>query len=561
MTSPRLTAATVVLAALGLAACSDGGGGTTAATPASGITSAATSAAPEPASPSDAFPSAAADLPTRAADGTVYPGETWSTRGRGPSASAHGGWRRSPTTPGRRSRRACSSPGRARSWASGTGAGSSPRQPREVFSVTKSITSTLVGMAQADGDLDVDDRAKRYIEEWRGTKSGSRHDPRHPQQRQRPVLGHRHRLRRPAAGRGPHPVRDRPQPAVPAGHGVDLQQRRHPDPRPGRLDGHGSGDPRLRRRAAVRSPRHDAHPDDGRPGWQHQHVLRHPDDVRGPGPLRLPVPPPRPLGRRPGRAAVVGEGGRGPAVQDHNAAYGFLWWLNRKGPIIGPLATDAPGQPTPPVGQTMPGLPANAFTAQGLGRSGGARRPEVGDRRGAHRAVQAPGATRTPATTPPGSSPRRWSAPLDGQPARGTRGPARRGTPRSTRPAAARRARGPRRPPGRRRRARRASGRSRGVPALEDVPLVEGRLVHGQRSEPGRHRQVGHLAQRHELVVASGQRSHRRRASAGASRCRRRRRAGRRAAGGRAGRRGRRRTAGVGAPRRAHPRPARPRCR
>ena len=61
------------------------------------------------------------------------------------------------------------------------------------------------------------------------------------------------------------------------------------------------------------------------------------------------------------RAAV------GQPSQNHNAAYGLLWWLNRPGPIIGPLATDAPGQPEPPVGQTMPGLPDNAFTAQGLG--------------------------------------------------------------------------------------------------------------------------------------------------------------------------------------------------
>ena len=42
------------------------------------------------------------------------------------------------------------------------------------------------------------------------------HHPRHPQQRQRPLLGRRHRLRRPAPGRGPHPVRDRPGAAVPA---------------------------------------------------------------------------------------------------------------------------------------------------------------------------------------------------------------------------------------------------------------------------------------------------------------------------------------------------------
>jgi CubicO group peptidase (beta-lactamase class C family) len=57
----------------------------------------------------------------------------------------------------------------------------------------------------------------------------------------------------------------------------------------------------------------------------------------------------------------------GQPSQEHNAAYGLLWWLNRRGPIIGPLATDAPGQPPPPVGQTMPGLSAGAYTAQGLG--------------------------------------------------------------------------------------------------------------------------------------------------------------------------------------------------
>jgi CubicO group peptidase (beta-lactamase class C family) len=39
------------------------------------------------------------------------------------------------------------------------------------FSITKSVTSTLVGMAQADGDLDVDDPASLFIDEWRGTRS------------------------------------------------------------------------------------------------------------------------------------------------------------------------------------------------------------------------------------------------------------------------------------------------------------------------------------------------------------------------------------------------------
>jgi len=49
--------------------------------------------------------------------------------------------------------------------------GFEPRTEREVFSVTKSITSTLVGIAQDRGLLDIDDQASDYIEAWRGTPS------------------------------------------------------------------------------------------------------------------------------------------------------------------------------------------------------------------------------------------------------------------------------------------------------------------------------------------------------------------------------------------------------
>lgn len=44
-------------------------------------------------------------------------------------------------------------------------------RPQEVFSVTKSVTSTLVGLAQADGDLSLSDPAADYVPEWRGTGS------------------------------------------------------------------------------------------------------------------------------------------------------------------------------------------------------------------------------------------------------------------------------------------------------------------------------------------------------------------------------------------------------
>jgi CubicO group peptidase (beta-lactamase class C family) len=45
--------------------------------------------------------------------------------------------------------------------------------PREVFSITKSVTSTLVGIAIRDGDLRLDDRVSTYVPEWRGTASES----------------------------------------------------------------------------------------------------------------------------------------------------------------------------------------------------------------------------------------------------------------------------------------------------------------------------------------------------------------------------------------------------
>lgn len=43
--------------------------------------------------------------------------------------------------------------------------------PRQVFSVTKSVTNALVGIAVRDGDLRLDDRVSRYVPAWRGTAS------------------------------------------------------------------------------------------------------------------------------------------------------------------------------------------------------------------------------------------------------------------------------------------------------------------------------------------------------------------------------------------------------
>ena len=60
----------------------------------------------------------------------------------------------------------------------------------------------------------------------------------------------------------------------------------------------------------------------------------------------------------------------GHSSQELNAAYGYLWWLNRKGVIGSPLvATDLSKaqNPTTTKGQIVPGAPDDMFWALGLG--------------------------------------------------------------------------------------------------------------------------------------------------------------------------------------------------
>ena len=50
-----------------------------------------------------------------------------------------------------------------------------------------------------------------------------------------------------------------------------------------------------------------------------------------------------------------------------NAAYGFLWWLNRPGPIGDALSATGVGEPAEATGQLAPGAPEDMFWALGLG--------------------------------------------------------------------------------------------------------------------------------------------------------------------------------------------------
>ena len=51
--------------------------------------------------------------------------------------------------------------------------GTGPDTAQDVYSATKSFASTLVGIAQDDGDLRISDRASKWIASWRGTPSQS----------------------------------------------------------------------------------------------------------------------------------------------------------------------------------------------------------------------------------------------------------------------------------------------------------------------------------------------------------------------------------------------------
>ena len=86
--------------------------------------------------------------------------------------------------------------------------------PREVFSITKSVTSALVGIAIRDGDLRLDDRVSTYVPQWRGTASETVTVRNLLSNDSGRILVADVRLHRPAQGPEPHALRRRAPPAV-----------------------------------------------------------------------------------------------------------------------------------------------------------------------------------------------------------------------------------------------------------------------------------------------------------------------------------------------------------
>lgn len=241
--------------------------------------------------------------------------------------------------------------------------------PREVFSITKSVTSTLVGIAVRDGDLRLDDTVSTYVPEWRGTPSESvtvrnlvSNDSGRfwsMQSDYRDLLAARNRT----------------------AYAIGLAQQYAP------------GSAWAYNNAAIQVLEPVLEKATGMPvatfartrlfeplGMTHSSLIT--DrldaamvfyglrttclDLARFGSLYLgtgKVDGTRLLARSYVKRAV------GRSSTAHNAAYGYLWWLNRPGLLRGPTdPVDAQGQPlTQVTGQLAPFAPANLYAALGFG--------------------------------------------------------------------------------------------------------------------------------------------------------------------------------------------------
>lgn len=243
------------------------------------------------------------------------------------------------------------------------------------FSVTKSFTSLLVGIAADEGLLDLDDRASDYVSEWKGTPAA--------RVTVRDLLAN-------VSGRHWDFVSDYQQLALAArdktAYAIGLTQ----DARPGRVWRYNN--------AAIQTLDEVLTKATGtKPAAYAREKLLDPltmsrtfwgEDPSGNTTMfsgvnascldlaRLGL-----LTMRDGRwgaTQVVSEDYVGQATgrssSPLNAAYGLLWWVNRKGPVLGALTATDPGADrqggaaTRKGGRLAPGAPADAFWALGLGK-------------------------------------------------------------------------------------------------------------------------------------------------------------------------------------------------
>jgi CubicO group peptidase (beta-lactamase class C family) len=243
-------------------------------------------------------------------------------------------------------------------------------KPQEVFSVTKSVTSTLVGLAQADGDLDLGDRAAAYIPEWKGTPSRT--------VTVRNLLSN-------DSGRYWSPdtdygellqARDRTSYAV----GLDQAAR------PGTVWAYNNAaiqtlDRVIRTATGTETATYAQERLFGPLGMTSTQMTADASKKSTQAFFGMQSTCPD-LARFGQLFAQEGEwdGERilpaswvedavGRSSQRLNAAYGLLWWVNRTGPLRDPVDAENPGLPpgVSGVGQLVPGAPESMYAALGFG--------------------------------------------------------------------------------------------------------------------------------------------------------------------------------------------------
>lgn len=243
-------------------------------------------------------------------------------------------------------------------------------RPQEVFSVTKSVTSTLVGLAQADGDLSIEDPAAEYIPEWRGTPSEA--------VTVRNLLSN-------DSGRFWSTDSDYGaliQAPDRTAYAVGLEQAADP------------GTVWAYNNAAIQTLDEVIRNATGRPTYEFaQERLFEPlgmtstrmtlDASKSSTQAFFGLQSTCPDLERFGQLfAQQGEwdgdqlvprswvkDAVGRSSQELNAAYGLLWWVNREGPLRDPVDAENPGLPpgVDSVGQLVPGAPADMYAALGFG--------------------------------------------------------------------------------------------------------------------------------------------------------------------------------------------------
>jgi CubicO group peptidase (beta-lactamase class C family) len=248
--------------------------------------------------------------------------------------------------------------------------GTDATTPQEVFSATKSYGSTLVGIAQAEGDLDIDDRASDYIRQWRGTPSED--------VTVRQILSN-------DSGRHWDAATDYAQLPLQqdtTGFGIGLEQQEDPGTRWAYNNSAIQTLDAVLREATGEDPASFAEERLLGPIGMDRSQMGHDpagntlifmglrstcQDMARFGYLFLRQ------GAWDGEQVVPEdwvEEATGQPSQDLTAAYGLLWWLNRRGPIVGPLtATGGAGAAGDEAseGQMVQDAPEDMFWALGLG--------------------------------------------------------------------------------------------------------------------------------------------------------------------------------------------------